>query len=77
MWSRGCEQTDEDCVYILVTPTDKKDGEEEEASSSPVTGIPDFWLTAMKNTDIFADWIKVRPNAGCCHGDRVVCLVYV
>lgn len=42
-------------VYI-VTSTEKKDGE----SSSPATGIPEFWLTAMKNTDIFADWVKVR-----------------
>ena len=33
--------------------------EEGGASSSPATGIPEFWLTAMKNTDIFSDWIKV------------------
>ena len=25
-------------------------------------GIPDFWLTALKNTDVFADMIKVRPS---------------
>ena len=31
-----------------------------EEGSAPVTGIPDFWLTAIKNTDIFADWVKVE-----------------
>ena len=31
----------------------------EEGSSSPATGVPEFWLVAMKNADIFSDWIKV------------------
>ena len=28
-------------------------------SSAEVKGIPDFWLTALKNTDLFTDMIKV------------------
>ena len=32
---------------------------EAEGSSSPATGIPEFWLISMKNADIFSDWIKV------------------
>ena len=41
---------------LLFIEPEKETGD---ASSSPATGIPDFWLTSLKNTDIFADWVKV------------------
>ncbi len=49
------EPTDDECQWVddenEAEPEAKKDGD-------PSDGIPDFWLTAFKNCDIFADVVK-------------------
>ena len=38
-----------------------------------VIGIPDYWLTALKNTDVFGDIIMVSWWAPCSHNVLNTC----
>ena len=49
---------------MVTPPPPAPDSKEASAEGGPVSGIPEFWLTALKNTDIFADMIKVSVGEG-------------
>lgn len=61
------EPTDEECQWAEDDSMEGKERKEAEASSSPVTGIPEFWFTALKNTDIFTDWVKEHDEPALRH----------
>lgn len=51
------EPTEEESQWSDENDTEDKE-KSPSSSESPATGIPDFWLTAMKRTDLFDEWIK-------------------